>query len=615
MITYKIHKFPNFEKYHRNFFSILIDNLNKEKLISKCLDEIIITDNISEDIEDYCLKFNLPIQRITVGREFVAVSKIIDFDNCKKIFFNAESININNEYSTQIFYEQVISVYSFETISKITNTPIQYEVGDSLEEIIKILFTKWSASVLGARICKSLTKDKKVLFNDVKVFVNHFKRNIKGLHIEYQKNQNNQIFISNFIHELDYFIERSIILKSDEGSFEQLQEFKSDFPLLLQEIDLQTSNLLDDKVLSFLEINSSIDNILKLCNVKIHSYSQTGLHILESPKKLFKTNLIDTEQRIVAFIDILGFSNIIKEYDSDESSNILNQLHEALENAIKTSIDTFANPKIKSEIFEHIDYRMFSDCICLSLPFIDYGNDFHLQFNSLSTIIKAYQLSMMNTGFYVRGGVAIGSFFSDRNMIFSGGLVKAHYIEGKAINPIVVVDNAIIDRLKIDYKQHSKGLRLDGSLIYSVESPELVFINPFEQLDNSNIAITNLQSLISELANGENPDDDPLGKLSSTIFSLANTSAKPIFELAKNYLTPSNIKKSKEEILRILQLKIDDVEYEIKNAKSNNKTPKTYFVAQESILSKLIFLREIINWSIDSESNSKFKILNLIDSK
>ena len=82
MITYKIHKFPNFEKYHRNFFSILIDNLNKEKLISKCLDEIIITDNISEDIEDYCLKFNLPIQRITVGREFVAVSKIIDFDNC-----------------------------------------------------------------------------------------------------------------------------------------------------------------------------------------------------------------------------------------------------------------------------------------------------------------------------------------------------------------------------------------------------------------------------------------------------------------------------------------------------------------------------------------------------
>src|SRR5207253_2089639 len=107
-------------------------------------------------------------------------------------------------------------------------------------------------------------------------------------------------------------------------------------------------------------------------------------------------------------------------------SNILNELHDTLEIAVKSSIENMTDPKSKTDLKEYLEYRMFSDCICLSLPYIEFGNDFHIQFHSLSGIARTYQLIMLQKGFFVRGGISIGSFFADKNMIFSGGLVKAY---------------------------------------------------------------------------------------------------------------------------------------------------------------------------------------------
>ena len=83
-----------------------------------------------------------------------------------------------------------------------------------------------------------------------------------------------------------------------------------------------------------------------------------SLHV-ETPKKLFKNNIVDTEPRIVAFIDILGFSAIIEEYDSDNYSNILNELHDTLEMAVKVSIENMTDPKMQTDLKEYLEYRMF----------------------------------------------------------------------------------------------------------------------------------------------------------------------------------------------------------------------------------------------------------------
>ncbi len=100
------------------------------------------------------------------------------------------------------------------------------------------------------------------------------------------------------------------------------------------------------------------------------------------------------------------------------AKTIDNELHDSLEMAIKVSIENMTNQKAKTDLKEFLEYRMFSDCICLSLPYIEFGNDFHIQFQSISTIARAYQLAMMQKGFFVRGGISIGSFYADKNMIF-----------------------------------------------------------------------------------------------------------------------------------------------------------------------------------------------------
>ena len=105
----------------------------------------------------------------------------------------------------------------------------------------------------------------------------------------------------------------------------------------------QTQNLLDDKIINLDLVKDLFKKILEKCYVKVWEKNSINLEVTETPKRIFRTSIIDTEPRLVAFIDILGFKEIIEEYDSNEFSNILRDLHDALEMAIKISIENMTN--------------------------------------------------------------------------------------------------------------------------------------------------------------------------------------------------------------------------------------------------------------------------------
>ncbi len=119
----------------------------------------------------------------------------------------------------------------------------------------------------------------------------------------------------------------------------------------------------------------------------------------------------------VAFIDILGYSDLVKKSDDKKSIGIIKKISSAIK-GVKDSIDSrWAWEKDKFVI------KVFSDCMCISIP--EKMNNFDAFFQLLAFV----QANLLREDICIRGGVARGKFFSDDNIIFSSGLVAAYETE------------------------------------------------------------------------------------------------------------------------------------------------------------------------------------------
>jgi len=602
VIVFKIYNDPTFKEIHNEYFTSLLNTLRQHDLLSSSLDEIVITDDIDGEIERYCLnRFRQP--NLTRSREYKALAKTIDFDGKKKVFFDATYVNCFEPYASQIFFDQLIDIKAEDSISLKHKVDRSFTFDTSLEDIVKIHFHGWAAKIEASKIASTLAFPRDKIYDDVRIFVDSFKRNIKKLHYNYQQDLSLEEFWIQTVRETDFFIHRCLDVHFDGGSFSELQEFDVIVPVLLKELEAQHGSLMQGNEVEFELIHNQIRELLLKCSVNVKYEDRMSVKITQSPKNLFKTTLVDTEPRIVAFIDILGFSSIIAEYDSDDESNILNELHETLETAIKVSIENMTDVKVRTEMSEHLEYRMFSDCICLSLPYIEFGNDFHIQFKSIATIATSYQLMMMQKGFFVRGGISMGSFFSDKNMIFSGGLVKAYKLEQIAVYPIIVVDDAIIQRLSSDFQKNAKNLFLERILILSNTRPEVVFLNPFDSLDNSLANFDYIQSSMNGLINENQLDeDDTLSKLSNSLISAMNTLSQPIFDYAKSQMSPETMNAVKEHILEHI---CDQILRHEKIAQESKKASQEEEVARR-IIKKYEHMKTLTDWSLRKDNTSQF---------
>jgi len=603
MIVYKIYHLSNFEEVHRDYFQQLLEALKNANYLSSNITEIIITDDLKGEVGRYC-ENRFMQANLTHSREFRSIGKTVDFEGKKKVFFDAYQVNSYTKHTPQIFYEQLLEIYAEDVVSFGYKVPSQFTAETPLTEVVKIFFSQWATKVISNIAEKMLNISQEKIFTDVKMFVDSFKRNIRKLHYKYQGDLALEEFWIKAISELDFFIRRCFDVKYDEGDFKNLQELNASIPPLLSEIEIQTQRLLRKEEIVFTEIRKYVLEILNKCSIDIPYETKMYVNIKETPKKLFRNNIIDTEPRIVAFIDILGFSAIIEEYDRDQHSNILNELHDTLEMAIKISIENIMDQQAQTDLKEFLEYRMFSDCICISLPFIEFGNDFHIQFHSLATIVKSYQLAMMQKGFFVRGGISMGSFYSDKNMIFSGGLVSAYKLEQKAVYPVIAIEKKVIERLKLNYAENSKELFYEKILLYSDREPEIIFLNPFDLLDNSMKYFDYLQSTMDNLIKENEVDkEDSLSGLTTSLLKFTNTFTKPIFDYAKSQMTRENMNTAKEKVLEYVNEQFEKYSEVFLKSKTNSDEYKE----AKKIVEKYEHLKALTEWSMGKTDSSLFK--------
>ena len=154
--------------------------------------------------------------------------------------------------------------------------------------------------------------------------------------------------------------------------------------------------------------------------------------------------LFEYSNRIIAFIDILGFTNYILESDSDaEKARRVFELVTDLKEKIKGDYESDDRIVCKYEN----EIMAVSDSIIISHPFYhEYPDD---SFLMLAMDVFKYQEFLINKGWICRGAIAMGNVHHTSNEIFGKAYLEAFHLESKnAIYPRVILSKEVASQFK-----------------------------------------------------------------------------------------------------------------------------------------------------------------------
>ncbi|AWP28105.1 hypothetical protein [Paenibacillus sp. Cedars] len=235
------------------------------------------------------------------------------------------------------------------------------------------------------------------------------------------------------------------------------------------------------------------------------------------------------QNKLVAFIDILGFSNLVKESETNDSKAqmLLSSLKD-IESFIKReeelyqfSEDVGNNTVSKLKV----NYTQFSDSIILStdivVPEID-GLKFHNINNimNMCSLLSYLQARFLNEGVLLRGGLTWGPIFHEKNICFGPAFIKAYLLENQlASTPRIVIDPNIISLTLIPTEYEDYDLypylmenTFKGNMFLEDESDGHYFIN-FMLLKTFKNNAESVLEQINRSINGMNAQDKEQKKI------------------------------------------------------------------------------------------------------
>ena len=205
------------------------------------------------------------------------------------------------------------------------------------------------------------------------------------------------------------------------------------------------------------------------------------------------------EIRAIAFLDILGFKDLIKKVEKGD------QEARRQFNGFRTVVDAFVsfdNETLSNLMPTHLQpqYIFVSDSIIISAPLQDPAG-----YDGLVTVtLKAIQLThkLLEFGLSIRGGIAVGKVLQDPKNIFGSGYVEAIDVEKKADYPrILLSDDAVshLDRaihLNLPLGELPLWINDRGQRIVNTFHPW--YINGIEQHGRIELAFNNYRIHIFE---------------------------------------------------------------------------------------------------------------------
>lgn len=134
------------------------------------------------------------------------------------------------------------------------------------------------------------------------------------------------------------------------------------------------------------------------------------------------------EERVVAFIDILGFSSLVK----NEREGI-DKIVKVIENMQRIAKESGSEDEPEYGFYYDRQVSVFSDSIVIS-----YKNEGPAEYYLVQELMFL-QVVLLYNNILVRGGVSIGNLYHKDSVVVGPALIKAYEIESKvAIYPRIV---------------------------------------------------------------------------------------------------------------------------------------------------------------------------------
>lgn len=188
------------------------------------------------------------------------------------------------------------------------------------------------------------------------------------------------------------------------------------------------------------------------------------------------------ESRILAFVDILGFQNMIQQstFDYKEQQRILDAMN--IIHSYKTLNDNGLNG---GGLKEHgIQITTFSDSAIISYPIDFEGGLFHVLLDLIHM-----QIDLSSLGIFIRGGISIGLAYHDEYNAFGPAMNEAYRLEStKAESPrIILTSQTLYDGIKASESlQNPYDISLLESLIRQDKADGfyyLDYLRQYQELD------------------------------------------------------------------------------------------------------------------------------------
>lgn len=171
------------------------------------------------------------------------------------------------------------------------------------------------------------------------------------------------------------------------------------------------------------------------------------------------------EERLVAFLDILGFKEIIKKTESEttELENLISLLRR-----IKDGIE-----ELDKEDENPTDIRMsvFSDSIIISAALTKDVNIFAGQ-------LLQTNIWLLEQGYFVRGGVDYGKVYHKENTVFGPAFIRAYELEKIADYPRIILSENAKEKLHHEKYENNIGMKL-SSFYFKKDCDGLYYIDYF----------------------------------------------------------------------------------------------------------------------------------------
>jgi hypothetical protein len=199
--------------------------------------------------------------------------------------------------------------------------------------------------------------------------------------------------------------------------------------------------------------------------------------------------------RAVAFLDVLGFQNKLKEFEDEAIEYYSNfpeiEVEEVIEEKSNSGqiyysqkatdfIETFdsAISKLDKEKFS---FYLFSDNICITAKSLD-SND-EKSFIELLLVISELYFEFVKQGYFLRGGIDYGLFIDKSSIALGVPLAIAYKMETTiAVFPRIVLSNNFVKQFEIypsESEQEFSSI-FTGSLIKN--SCEIHYLNVFNHI-------------------------------------------------------------------------------------------------------------------------------------